>query len=146
MTISICIVTLDAGKLLKKCIDSIPAAIGNLSYEIIVVDNNSSDNTEFVAKEHGARVVKESRKGYGSACLKGMDELDSPDIVIVEGFKNEPHQKIEIIKEGSNNYLFTKLENIIGIVSDKKIDTLIPQFKREDIESIAEHILNQHKR
>ena len=75
-----------------------------------------------------------------------LNELDSPDIVIVEGFKNEPYQKIEIIKEDSNNYLFTKLENIIGIVSDKKIDTLIPQFKREDIESIAEHILNQHKR
>ena len=75
-----------------------------------------------------------------------LNELDSPDIVIVEGFKNESHPKIEIIKEGSNNYLFTKLENIIGIVSDKKIDTLIPQFKREDIDSIAEHILNQHKR
>ena len=75
-----------------------------------------------------------------------LNELDSPDIVIVEGFKNEPHQKIEIIKEGSNNYLFTKLENIIGIVSDKKIDTLIPQFKREDIESIAEHILNNLKK
>ena len=75
-----------------------------------------------------------------------LNELDSPDIVIVEGFKNEPHQKIEIIKEGSSNYLFTKLDNIIGVVSDKKIDTLIPQFKREDIDSIAEHILNQHKR
>ena len=75
-----------------------------------------------------------------------LNELDSPDIVIVEGFKNEPHPKIEIIKESSNDYLFTKLDNIIGIVSDNKIDTLIPQFKREDIDSIAEHILNQHKR
>ena len=39
-----------------------------------------------------------------------LDELDSPDIVIVEGFKNEPHPKIEIIKENSNDYLFLKLK------------------------------------
>ena len=74
-----------------------------------------------------------------------LGELYSPDIVIVEGFKNESHPKIEIIKEGSNDYLFTRLNNIIGIVSDKKIDTLIPQFKKENIVSIAEHILNNHK-
>ena len=36
-------------------------------------------------------------------------ELDSPDIVIVEGFKNESHPKIEIVKEDSNDYLFYKV-------------------------------------
>ncbi len=49
-------------------------------HEIIVVDNCSTDATARVAQEHGARVVKEPRKGYGSACLKGIDELDDPDI------------------------------------------------------------------
>ena len=75
-----------------------------------------------------------------------LNELDSPDIVIIEGFKNESHPKLEIIKEDTKDYLFTKLNTITGIVSDRKIDTLIPQFKREDIDSIAERILNQHKR
>ncbi len=70
-------------------------------------------------------------------------ELDSPDIVIVEGFKNESHPKIEIVKEDSNDYLFYKVNNVIGIVSDQKIDTLLPQFKKKDIEKIAEHILNK---
>jgi len=75
-----------------------------------------------------------------------LNELDSPDIVIVEGFKNESHPKIEIIKDDSNDYLFTKLDNVIGIVSNKKIDTLITQFKKHDIDSIAQHILNNHKK
>ena len=70
-------------------------------------------------------------------------ELNSPDIVIVEGFKNESHPKIEIIKEDSNDYLFYKINNIIAIVSDKKIDTLLPQFKKKDIDKIAEYILNK---
>ena len=51
-------------------------------HEIIVVDNCSTDATARVAQEHGARVVKEPRKGYGSACLKGIDQLDDPDIVV----------------------------------------------------------------
>ena len=41
--------------------------------EIIVVSNNSTDNTELNAKNAGATVLKEHRKGYGFACLKGMD-------------------------------------------------------------------------
>ena len=41
-------------------------------HEIIVVDNNSTDDTARVALEHGARVVKEPRQGYGSACLRGI--------------------------------------------------------------------------
>ena len=72
-------------------------------------------------------------------------ELDSPDIVIIEGFKNSPHPKIEIIKEDSDNYLFLKLKNIIGIVCDKKINTTLPQFKRKEIDKIAEFILTKAK-
>ena len=72
-------------------------------------------------------------------------ELNSPDIVIVEGFKNESHPKIEIIKEGSFDYLFPKLKNIIAVISNKKIDTLIPQFTKKDIDKVAEYILNNSK-
>jgi molybdopterin-guanine dinucleotide biosynthesis protein MobB len=71
-----------------------------------------------------------------------LKELESPDIVIVEGFKNELHPKIEIIKESTNDFLFMKLKNVIGIVSNTKIDSNIVQFKRSEIDNIAEHILN----
>ena len=67
MTISICIVTLDAGKLLKKCLDSIPAALGNLSYEIIIVDNHSRDGTLKMLHEHYSHITliqNRVNKGY----------------------------------------------------------------------------------
>ena len=51
-------------------------------HEIIVVDNNSTDDTARCAREHGARVVMEKRRGYGSACLKGISEIDNLDIVV----------------------------------------------------------------
>jgi len=54
--------------------------------EIIVVSNNSTDNTEINAKKAGATVLIETQKGYGYACLKGMDYIASqskkPDIIV----------------------------------------------------------------
>jgi glycosyltransferase involved in cell wall biosynthesis len=40
--------------------------------EVIVVDNNSSDQTGAVARAGGATVLRETRPGYGHACLAGM--------------------------------------------------------------------------
>ena len=74
-----------------------------------------------------------------------LQELDSPDIVIIEGFKDAPHPKIEIIKNNFDNYLFPKIKNVLGLVSDKKIVTNLPQFKREEIDKIAEFILTKVK-
>ena len=73
--------------------------------EIIVVSNNSTDNTELNAKNAGATVLKEHRKGYGFACLKGMEyianlalEKQPYIIVFLDGdYSDYPAQLIEII-------------------------------------------------
>lgn len=66
-----------------KVIHDIPVEIVE---EIIVVNNNSTDATKEVAINAGATVLDETQKGYGSACLKGIDYLKSkptpPDIVV----------------------------------------------------------------
>ena len=50
--------------------------------EVIVVDAASTDGTPQIAGAHGARVVPEPRRGYGRACLTGMEHADRPDIVV----------------------------------------------------------------
>lgn len=56
--------------------------------EIIVCNNTSTDNTVEVARAAGATVLNQPQKGYGSACLKGIEYLKSkpiaeqPDIVV----------------------------------------------------------------
>ena len=51
----------------------------------IVVDNGSEDRTAEIAREHGATVIFEPRKGYGSAILAGMQFLENapPDVVVI---------------------------------------------------------------
>ena len=43
--------------------------------EVIVVDNGSTDATATVARDAGARVVHEPRRGYGAACFAGVVAL-----------------------------------------------------------------------
>jgi len=55
----------------------------NFFSQIIVVDNNSTDNTAEIAKNNGAQVVFEPQAGYGMACLSGIKALDDNiDIVV----------------------------------------------------------------
>ena len=77
--------------------------------EVIVVSNNSNDDTEIVAKKAGATVLTESRKGYGYACLKGMDYITQqptkPDIIVfLDGdYSDYPEQLPEIVTPILNN-------------------------------------------
>jgi glycosyltransferase involved in cell wall biosynthesis len=71
--------------------------------EVIVVSNNSTDNTEVNAKNAGATVLVEKQKGYGYACLKGMDYISKlevkPDIIVfLDGdYSDYPEELTKII-------------------------------------------------
>ena len=66
---------------------SLPLVLGDLPWdlvhEVIVVDNGSRDRTAEVARAGGARVIREDRRGYGSACLAGIAAADRPDILVI---------------------------------------------------------------
>ncbi|MCB0455257.1 MAG: glycosyltransferase family 2 protein [Aequorivita sp.] len=70
----------------EASIGKVIAEIPEMVSEIIVVDNNSIDTTAKVAKEAGATVLFEKNKGYGNACLKGLQYIsqakEKPDIVV----------------------------------------------------------------
>ncbi len=71
--------------------------------EVIVVNNNSTDNTVLNAEKAGATVLTETKKGYGYACLKGMKYISKQEkkpeiIVFLDGdYSDYPEQLTEII-------------------------------------------------
>lgn len=71
--------------------------------EVIVVSNNSTDNTEANAAAAGATVLKEPQKGYGYACLKGMEYIanqeEKPNILVfLDGdYSDYPEELTKIV-------------------------------------------------
>jgi len=103
-------------KSIAKVIGDIPIDVVS---EVIVVNNNSNDNTETVALNAGAKVLFEKQKGYGAACLKGIDYLKEniPDIVVfLDGdYSDYPEEIIDLIKPiEQDDYDFVLGSRVIG--------------------------------
>ncbi len=68
---------------IAKVVNDIPKGLVD---EVIVVNNNSNDDTDINAQNAGATVLHEDRPGYGYACLKGIEYAKQlqplPDIVV----------------------------------------------------------------
>jgi len=84
---------------------SLPKVIADLPrtliQEIIVVDNTSTDNTAEVARQLGCRVVSESQRGYGQACLAGISALNPQTeiVVFIDGDRSDHGEQLEQIVE-----------------------------------------------
>ena len=77
--------------------------IPDIVEEVIVVSNNSTDNTEINARNAGATVLTENQKGYGYACLKGMEYIAKQEtkpniIVFLDGdYSDYPEELTKIV-------------------------------------------------
>jgi len=112
---------------IAKVIQDIPEFVN----EIIVVSNNSTDNTEEKAKKAGATVLQERRKGYGYACLKGLSYIaqqnKKPEIIVfLDGdYSDYPEQLTEIITP----ILQEKIDFVIGarVKELREVGAMTPQ-------------------
>ena len=89
--------------------------IPDIVSEIIVVNNNSTDNTEPVSKKAGATVLTEERKGYGYACLKGMEYIASKDV----------KPDIVVFLDGDYSDYPSELTHIVSPIIEKNIDFVV---------------------
>ena len=81
---------------------------------------------------HELRVPSEPRL---PELLKKMSPVD---LVIVEGFKSEPHRKIEVHRLANGKaMLFPNDSNIVGIATDASLETALPLAHLDDIPAVA---------
>lgn len=116
MNIAVIIPAYNEEQSIGKVVTDIPRA--NVA-EIIVVNNNSSDNTVNVAQEAGATVLTETKQGYGAACLKGIAHCKGKDIdviVFLDGdYSDYPEEMTKLIEPIENDgYDFILGSRVMG--------------------------------
>lgn len=69
--------------LLTRCLSAIPEAIGDLSYNLIIVDNNSPEADKFYPVEHATVIRNKENLGFPKACNIGVARKTSPLIFLL---------------------------------------------------------------
>ncbi len=128
MVTDIIIPVLNEEEAIGKVLTDIPR---NAVRHIIVCDNGSTDNTASVARAAGAMVVSAPERGYGNACLKGMEYIAAqevkPDVVaFLDGdYSDFPAELVSLIKALEDN----QADLVIGArtLGQRENGSLMPQ-------------------
>ena len=113
---------------ISKVIRDIPK---HLITEIIVINNGSTDDTVMVAENEGATVLTENRKGYGYACLKGIEYLkphaqENDIVVFLDGdYSDFPQEMPLLLHPIQNSYA----DLVIGsrVSGNRQAGSMLPQ-------------------
>lgn len=84
--VSVVLPCLNEAETVATCVAEALSALkqSRIDGEVLVVDNGSIDNSAALAERAGARVVHESRRGYGSALRRGAEEARGDYVVIAD--------------------------------------------------------------
>jgi glycosyltransferase involved in cell wall biosynthesis len=116
--VSVVIPCLNEAENIEECVKRAWAAINGagLDGEVVVSDNNSTDGSGALAEAAGARVVLETRPGYGSAYLAGFAAARGEYIVMLDAdltydFKEIP-RFVEELDKGAQLVMGDRMDNI----------------------------------
>jgi glycosyltransferase involved in cell wall biosynthesis len=118
LLVSVVIPCLNEAENIEQCVRGALAALAGLEGpgEVVVADNGSEDGSAELAEAAGARVVRESRRGYGSAYLAGFAASRGRYIVMVDAdltydFDEIPHFVAEL-EAGAEMVIGDRMDNI----------------------------------
>ncbi len=94
--VSVIIPTMNEEAAIGNVLDDVHAALGKTSvpYEILIVDTDSKDRTVEIAKQKGARVISEPRRGYGRAYKTGFKKALGEYITTLDADCTYPSEDI----------------------------------------------------
>ena len=153
-SLSIVIVTFNSSAHLGKCIDSILSS-ASLPYEIIIIDNNSSDDTAKILREYQDKspilikiVINKHNLGFSRACNQGLElakgkycVLLNPDTIVTPSWDKRlaSHLETGVGAVGPLSNYVAGAQNISLYFNDRDL-----AFVGNDINKISELVFNKY--
>ncbi|MBO4246129.1 MAG: glycosyltransferase [Bacilli bacterium] len=122
--IAVLIPCYNESKTIKKVVTDYQKALKGLDVDIYVYDNNSSDNTDKLAKEAGAIVKYEYRQGKGNVIRTMFREIDADCYLMIDGDDTYPAENAKAMCE---LVLDGKADMVVG---DRLSSTYFQENKR----------------
>ncbi len=125
--VSVVMPCLNEAPSIGRCVDKARAALATAGVkgEVVVADNGSDDGSAEIAREHGARVVCEPRRGYGSAYQCGIEAARGTYIVIGDADDTYDFSEIDrFVEPLRNGYDFVIGNRFRGTIESGAMPTL----------------------
>lgn len=128
------------------CVSTIKHSSSNLQFDKAGTDSAlhqqaGAMQTALVTDKQTILQTKQTTKILLNEMIR---QLAPCDLILIEGFKNEPHPKIECIAGDCETFVYETHENIVALACDEKnLSTAhkLQKFSRNDIKKIADFIL-----
>ena len=104
----------------EQGIQHVLARVPKFVDEVIVVDNDSTDETGSIARKLGARVIEETVRGYGRAYKTGLLHAQGDIIVTLDGDRSYPVDSVSYLLE-------TLLNSEVGFISASRFPIQNPE-------------------
>lgn len=113
MSVSFVVPARNEERLIADCVDSLRSQRTRFPFEIIVVNNGSTDATAAIAAAHGARVIHEARPGLANARQAGLEAANGDFLIYVDADTRLPdHWAQDIVN------LFERDDRLVAVTSD----------------------------
>jgi molybdopterin-guanine dinucleotide biosynthesis protein B len=101
--------------------------------------HRQSGATEVLASSSRRWALMHELRGAAEPRLAELlKKMSRVDLVIVEGFKREPHRKIEVYRAANGKpLLFPDDPGVVGIATDTHVETALPTAHLDDVEAVA---------
>ncbi len=117
--VSVVLPCLNEAETLEVCVHKALSTLERLGVagEVVVVDNGSTDGSQEIARRCGARVVAESRPGYGSALMRGAEEARGNFIIMADADDSydltDLERYIQALREGNELVMGSRMRGTI---------------------------------
>ena len=105
--------------------------------------HREAGTTEVLLTSDSRWALMHELRGAGEPRLPELlAKMSRVDLIVVEGFKREPHRKIEVHRAANAKpLLFPDDPDVVGIATDAAVETTLPTVHLDEIEAIAAMML-----